>query len=105
MSEIYECIATCPQAIEIEGKTAKTVASYANSLADFRTVGRRLGLPQRPAEYPLGGGCTLIESGANTGGRSLAAEELEPREADLRAIVPEPAGTTRESAFPEDGQG
>ena len=39
-------IATYLAAIEVEGKTAKTQASYANSLADFRAVGRRLGLPE-----------------------------------------------------------
>ncbi len=53
MAEIDECIATYLQAIEIEGKTAKTIASYTNSLEDFRRVGRRLGLPERVTEYKV----------------------------------------------------
>ena len=51
MAEIDDHIATYLQAIEIEGKSVKTIASYANTLADFRTIGRRLGFPERPEEY------------------------------------------------------
>jgi len=52
MAAIDEHIATYLQVIEIEGKSVKTIASYANTLADFRTIGRRLGFPERPEEYP-----------------------------------------------------
>jgi site-specific recombinase XerD len=51
MAEIDDHIATYLQAIEIEGKSVKTIASYANTLADFRTIGRRLGFPDSPVEY------------------------------------------------------
>jgi site-specific recombinase XerD len=51
MAEIDEHIATYLQAIEIEGKSVKTIASYRNTLADFRTIGRRLGFPESPEEY------------------------------------------------------
>ncbi len=51
MTELDDRIATYLKAIEVEGKTPKTIASYANSLQDFRRVGRRLGLPGRIAGY------------------------------------------------------
>jgi site-specific recombinase XerD len=51
MAEIDDQIATYLKAIEVEGKTVATQASYANTLADFRSVGGRLGLPERAAEY------------------------------------------------------
>jgi site-specific recombinase XerD len=51
MAEIDDHITTSLQAIEIEGKSAKTIASYANTLADFRNIGRRLGFPERPEDY------------------------------------------------------
>ena len=53
MTELDERIATYLTAIEVEGKTPKTIASYANSLQDFRRVGRRFGLPGRIAEYDV----------------------------------------------------
>lgn len=53
MAEIDDQIATYLQAIEIEGKTAKTIASYANSLAAFRSVGRQLGFPDRANLYEV----------------------------------------------------
>jgi len=53
MAEIDERIATYLQAVEIEGKTPKTIASYANSLADFRRAGIRLGLPERADDYDV----------------------------------------------------
>lgn len=51
MTQIDDHIATYLQAIEIEGKTSKTIASYRNSLAAFRDVGRRLGFPDRVDQY------------------------------------------------------
>jgi len=53
MAELDEQIATYLRAIEVEGKTVATQASYANSLADFRSLGRHLGLPQRAADYDV----------------------------------------------------
>ena len=40
-------------AIEVERKTARTIASYTNSLADFRRVGRRAGLREAIEEYEV----------------------------------------------------
>ena len=51
MTELDERIGTYLKAIEVEGKTPKTIASYANSLQDFQRIGRRIGLPERIAEY------------------------------------------------------
>jgi integrase/recombinase XerD len=51
MTQIDETIASYLTALGIEGKTPKTIASYANSLEDFRRVGRRLGLPETVEEY------------------------------------------------------
>ncbi|TAJ20110.1 MAG: hypothetical protein EPO65_04765 [Dehalococcoidia bacterium] len=53
MALIDDHITTYLQALEIEGKTAKTVASYANSLAAFRSAGERLGFPDHPADYDV----------------------------------------------------
>ena len=53
MTELDERIAIYLKAIEVEGKTPKTIASYANSLQAFRRVGTRLGLPGRIAEYEV----------------------------------------------------
>ncbi len=44
-------IATYLAAVEVEGKTRNTCASYANSLRDFRSVGQQLGLPEAAEEY------------------------------------------------------
>ena len=38
---------------KVEGKTAKTRASYANTLRDFRTTGRTLGFPDTAEEYSV----------------------------------------------------
>ena len=51
MAELDDQIMTYLRAIEIEGKTTATQASYANSLADFRAIGNRLGLPGRAPDY------------------------------------------------------
>ena len=51
MAEIDDRIAVYLQALEIEGKSPRTIASYANSLRDFRRAGSELGLPSRPADY------------------------------------------------------
>jgi site-specific recombinase XerD len=53
MTDIDEAIRTYLVAIEIEGKSPRTVASYANSLEDFRRVGRRLGHPDSPEAYAV----------------------------------------------------
>jgi ADP-ribosyl-[dinitrogen reductase] hydrolase len=53
MAELDEQIATYLRAIEVEGKTRATQQSYANTLADFRRVGRTLGLPDRSHEYAV----------------------------------------------------
>ena len=41
MARLDDTIATYLTAIEVERKTPKTIASYAQSLEDFRRVGRR----------------------------------------------------------------
>jgi site-specific recombinase XerD len=51
MATLDELIATYLAAIEVEGKTVNTQASYSNSLKDFRAVGRRLGLPETAEGY------------------------------------------------------
>ena len=51
MTQIDETIASYLIALKIEGKSPKTIESYANSLEDFRRVGRRLGLPETVEEY------------------------------------------------------
>ena len=43
MAQIDEVITTYPSAVETEGKAERTIRSYRDSLASFRTVGRRLG--------------------------------------------------------------
>jgi len=53
MTDIDEAIRTYLLAIEIEGKSPRTIASYANSLQDFRRVGRRLGHPSGPRDYAV----------------------------------------------------
>ena len=53
MTDIDDAIRTYLVAIEIEGKSLRTIASYANSLEDFRRVGRRLGHPESPREYAV----------------------------------------------------
>jgi site-specific recombinase XerD len=53
MSDIDEAIETYLLAIEIEGRSPRTIASYANSLQDFRRVGRRLGHPAAVGEYTV----------------------------------------------------
>ncbi len=54
MATLDDQIATYLAAIEVEGKTPNTQASYANSLADFRKAGRQLGLPEAAEEYRVG---------------------------------------------------
>ena len=51
MAQIDETIASYLTALKIEGKTPKTIESYANSLKDFRKIGRLLGLPETVEEY------------------------------------------------------
>ena len=51
MTQIDEAIASYVTALNIEGKTPKTIESYSNSLKDFRRVGRRLALPETVEEY------------------------------------------------------
>ena len=51
MTSLDDQIATYLNAIEVEGKTIATQASYANSLAHFRSIGRRLALPECAADY------------------------------------------------------
>ena len=53
MTDIDEAIRTYLLAIEIEGKSPKTIASYGNSLEDFRRVGRRLGHPASLRGYTV----------------------------------------------------
>jgi integrase/recombinase XerD len=53
VAEFDDQIATYLRAIEVEGKTVATQASYANSLAAFRALGRQLGLPDRAADYEV----------------------------------------------------
>ena len=45
MAQIEKTITSYLTALKIEGKTQTTIASYANSLADFRRVERRRLLP------------------------------------------------------------
>ena len=51
MPQIDDTIATYLTAIAVERKTPRTIASYAQSLEDFRRVGRRSGLPEAIEEY------------------------------------------------------
>ena len=51
MTNLDDQIATYLKAIEVEGKTIATQASYANSLAHFRSIGRSLALPEQAADY------------------------------------------------------
>lgn len=53
MAEIDETVRTYLAAIEVEGKTPRTIDSYAESLRDFRKVGRALGLPDFAATYEV----------------------------------------------------
>jgi len=53
MQTIDDHITTYLAAIEVEGKTAKTRASYANTLRDFRTTGRALGFPDTAEEFTV----------------------------------------------------
>ena len=53
MARIDDTIATYLTAIEVERKTPRTIASYAQSLEDFRRVGRRSGLPEAIEEYEV----------------------------------------------------
>lgn len=45
MTDIDATVSTYLTAIAVEGKTPKTIHSYANSLSDFRRTGTKLGLP------------------------------------------------------------
>ena len=51
MASLDDHITTYLAALDVEGKTANTIASYANSLADFRSLGRRMDMPERAEEY------------------------------------------------------
>ena len=51
IADIDETISTYLTAITVEGKTPKTIHSYANSLDDFRRVGKDLGLPKAVEDY------------------------------------------------------
>ena len=51
MADIDETISSYLTAITVEGKTPKTTHSYANSLDDFRRVGKDLGLPKAVEHY------------------------------------------------------
>lgn len=53
MPSLDDHIATYLAAIEVEGKTANTQASYANSLADFRKIGNHLSFPDVAEEYTV----------------------------------------------------
>ncbi len=53
MPTLDDHITTYLAAIEVEGKTAKTRASYANTLRDFRSTGRALGFPDTPEEFTV----------------------------------------------------
>lgn len=53
MTSLDDHIATYLSAIEVEGKTINTQASYASSIAHFRTIGVRLGMPERAEEYSV----------------------------------------------------
>ena len=50
-ARIDDTITTYLTAIEVERKTPRTIASYAQSLEDFRRVGRHSGLPEAVEEY------------------------------------------------------
>ncbi len=53
MPHVDRAIQSYLTAIEVEGKSPKTVASYANSLADFRRIGRQLGSPEAVEDYEV----------------------------------------------------
>ena len=45
MARFDDTVATCLTAIEVERRVERTIKSYRDSLAGFRRVGRRSGLP------------------------------------------------------------
>lgn len=51
MTQIDRQIASYLVALQVEGKSSRTIASYENSLQDFRRVGGRLGFPEVVDEY------------------------------------------------------
>ena len=53
MTAIDETIRTYLAAVEVEGKTPRTIDSYAESLRDFRKVGRKLRLPDHVTAYEV----------------------------------------------------
>ena len=53
MAQIDEVITTYLSAVETEGKAERTIKSYRESLANFRSVGRRLGFPEEVGEYEV----------------------------------------------------
>jgi site-specific recombinase XerD len=79
LAELDDQIATYLRAIEVEGKTPATQASYANSLADFRTVGRRIGMPEVAADYTVGQVYTFL-SELRRRGASAAFQHRRHRE-------------------------
>ena len=61
MAPIDDVIATYLTACEVEGKTAHTVKSYRASLADFRRVGRKVGLPSAADGYTVAHVYTFLQ--------------------------------------------
>ena len=53
MAQIDELTTTYLSAVETEGKAARTIKSYRESLADFRRIGRRLGFPEEISGYEV----------------------------------------------------
>ena len=61
MAPIDDVIATYLTACEVEGKTAHTVKSYRASLADFRRVGQKVGLPAAADGYTVAHVYTFLQ--------------------------------------------
>ncbi len=95
-----EQIATYLAAIEVEGKTLNTQASYANPLRDFRKMGSLLELPDTAAEYAVADVYTFL---VELRRRGYSAPYQHRRHRDVKAcfvsVGETPAGDDPDSDF------
>ena len=88
MPQIDQAIRSYLTAIEVEGKSPKTVASYANSLADFRRVGRQRGLPEAIEDYEVDHIYAVLGALRDHQRRGGEREARCPRGLRVRALLP-----------------
>ena len=88
MASIDQNIRTYLIAIEIEGKTPRTIHSYAESLEDFRKLGRRLGLPETLGKYDVAHVLRVPRRAPSQGSRARLPEPSSPRGPSLLLLVP-----------------